>query len=107
MKKVLTFVAVVALTAGSAYAADGTISTQRAARLGLSGMQPMSAEQGAQIRGLGFGVVAGVSRAQSGGTSSTNLYVGGSRRNNALAAGAAGSKANNNTAIGGSIVFAR
>ena len=107
MKKLLLFAALVAMSAGSAFAADGSISTSRAARLGLSGMQPMSAAEGARIRGLGVAVVFGIGHAQSGNTSSTNAYLGASRRNNSAAAGANFSKANNSTAFGASAVFAR
>ena len=107
MKKALVFAALVAMSAGSAFAADGTISASRASRLGLSGMQPMSTAQGARIRGLGLGIVFGVGRASNGGSSSTNGYVGVSRTNNAVAAGANFSKANSSTAFGGSIVFAK
>ena len=107
MRKVLVLAALVAMSAGSALAADGSISSNRAARLGLAGMQPMSAEQGARIRGMGLAIVFGVGRAQSGGTSSTNAYLGASSRNNAAAVGANFSRANGSTAFGASAVFAR
>ena len=107
MKKVLVLTALIAMSAGSALAADDSISASRAARLGLSGMQPMSEAQGARIRGMGVAIVFGVGRAQSGGSSSTNGYLGASRRNNAAAVGVNFSRANNSTAFGGSAVFAR
>ena len=110
MKKVLTFVAVVALTASSAFAGD--ISTSRAARLGLAGMQPMSHSQGAQIRGMGFAVVFGGGRASVSSTQSANAYAAGSFRNsNSFAAGGNLSFAvkNGSYAVsgGGSVAYAR
>jgi hypothetical protein len=109
MKKFLTFAAVVALTASSAFAGD--ISTNRAARLGLSGMQPMSHSQGAQIRGMGTAVVFGGSYAAVRGAASVNAYYGSSHTKNSMAAGANLSfAANSHTgaiAGGGSIAYAK
>jgi hypothetical protein len=110
MKKILTFVAVIALTASSTFAGD--ISTSRAARLGLAGMQPMSQSQGEQIRGMGVAIVAGGSYAAVRGAASANVYFGASHTRNAAAAGAnlsfaANTRGSGAIAGGGSVAYAK
>jgi hypothetical protein len=54
MKFVLPILAVVALFAGQAMAADGNVSNDQLAKMGLSNMQVMSDAQGTAIRGMGY-----------------------------------------------------
>ena len=53
MKLFLGVAAIVCLTAASAKAGDGQLSSHSLAALGLGGMQAMSDDQGLDIRGLG------------------------------------------------------
>jgi hypothetical protein len=54
MKYVLPILAVVALFAGQAMAADGNVSSNMLAKMGLSNMQVMSDSQGTAVRGQGY-----------------------------------------------------
>jgi hypothetical protein len=53
MKTVLTFAAIVCLSALPAYSADGQVSKSTLAHLGLAGLTTLSDAQGLEIRGLG------------------------------------------------------
>jgi hypothetical protein len=53
MKTLLTFAAVVCLSALPAYSADGQISKSTLSHLGLAGLTSLSDAQGLEIRGLG------------------------------------------------------
>jgi hypothetical protein len=62
MRTLLTFAAIVCLTALPAYSADpadGHVSRSSLTRLGLAGMTPMSDVQGLEIRGLGVAEAMG------------------------------------------------
>jgi hypothetical protein len=54
MKYVLPILVVLALFAGQAMAADGNVSSNTLAKMGLSNMQSMSDVQGTAVRGMGF-----------------------------------------------------
>ncbi|MBN2579611.1 MAG: hypothetical protein JXB10_11525 [Pirellulales bacterium] len=54
MKYLLALLAVVALFAGQAVAADGNVSNDMLAKMGLSNMQTISDAQGTAVRGMGF-----------------------------------------------------
>lgn len=64
MKNVLLTLAVVALFAAPAMAADGNLSHDMLSKMGLSGIQVMSDTQGNAVRGLGFSVAFGASYAK-------------------------------------------
>jgi hypothetical protein len=78
MKSLIAFASVVALSVAPAFAAEGHVSSQALANMGLSGMKAMADVQGMQIRGLSV-LVGGGSYAKIsgvGGTaSSSNFYV--------------------------------
>jgi hypothetical protein len=88
MKYVLPILAIVALFAGQAVAADGNVSSDILAKMGLSNMQVMSDAQGTSVRGMGFSAVAGSSTARLFGSSATNSYVAVDTGKKTLAAGA-------------------
>jgi hypothetical protein len=79
MKYLLVLLAVLGLFAGQAMAADGNVSNNTLAKMGLS-MNTMSDDQGASVRGTGFGVILGASIAgvQTNGAlaGSVNGYLG-------------------------------
>ena len=54
MKVLVTFAAVMCFAALPAYSADGQLSQSSLARLGLSGMTPISDGQGLEVRGMGM-----------------------------------------------------
>ena|SRR5436190_17218210 len=60
MKSFVLAIAVVIVSAVAVNAAEpraaGNVSADALAQLGLGGMQPLSDEQGTQIRGQGFGI---------------------------------------------------
>lgn len=93
MKMLLAVASVLVLTAAPAFAAEGQVSDQSLAKMGLSGMQTMSDNDGMQVRGLSIAVVGGFSTASVPGASSTNFYF------------AAGhhSASGNNASVAGSI----
>jgi hypothetical protein len=78
MKTLLSIASVLVLSAAPAFAADGHVSHQSLAKMGLSGMQVMSDSQGQQIRGLSIAVASGGSIAfiggEGGGAASVNSY---------------------------------
>jgi hypothetical protein len=95
MKSLIAFASVVALSVVPAYAAEGHVSNQALAKMGLSGMKAMADAQGAQIRGLSIAVAGGGSTATihgvGGSASSTNFYLAAGKHsasgNNASVAG--------------------
>jgi hypothetical protein len=54
MKVLVTFAAVMCYATLPAYSADGQLSQSSLARLGLSGMTPISDGQGLEVRGMGM-----------------------------------------------------
>ena|SRR5579862_5504813 len=54
MKTLLAFASFLCLTALPAFGADGQIPNSSLARVGLSGMTPLSDVQGLEIRGMGI-----------------------------------------------------
>ena len=58
MKYVLMALAAVAIFAAPSLAADGNVSNEMLAKMGLSGISVMSDDQGTAVRGMGF-VIAG------------------------------------------------
>ncbi len=79
MKVLLAFASVVLFSAASAFAADGQVSQNSLAKMGLSGMKAMSDVDGMQLRGLSIAVVSGYSSAhvndgEGNGASSYNSY---------------------------------
>jgi hypothetical protein len=54
MKALVTFAAVMCFATLPAYSAEGQLSQFSLSRLGLSGMTPVSDEQGLQVRGMGM-----------------------------------------------------
>ena len=54
MKNVFLTLALVALFAAPAFAANGNLSNDMLSKMGLSGLQAMSDAQGTAVRGLGF-----------------------------------------------------
>jgi hypothetical protein len=77
MKSLIAFASVVALSVVPAFAAEGHVSHQSLAKMGLSGMKAMADAQGAQIRGLSV-IVGGGSYATisgvGGSAGSVNFY---------------------------------
>ena len=84
MKSLIALASVVALSVTPAFAAEGRISHQSLAKMGLSGMTAMADAQGAQIRGLSVAVVGGGSIAGisgvGGSAGSTNFYYADSKK---------------------------
>lgn len=78
MKSLIAFASVVALSVTPAFAAEGHVSNQSLAKMGLSGMKAMADNQGAQIRGLSV-LVGGGSYATihgvGGSAGSVNFYL--------------------------------
>jgi len=79
MRYLLAILAVLGLFVGQAMAADGNVSQDTLAKMGLS-MQTMTDSQGTAVRGMGFGVVFGASVAGNLGdgslAGSLNGYLG-------------------------------
>jgi hypothetical protein len=78
MKSLIALASVLALSVSPAFAAEGQVSHQSLAKMGLAGMTAMADAQGMQIRGLSVAVVGGASTATihgAGGTAtSSNFY---------------------------------
>ncbi|HXY37033.1 MAG TPA: hypothetical protein VEI07_22590 [Planctomycetaceae bacterium] len=78
MKTLLTIASVLVLSAAPALAGQGQVSHSSLAKMGLSGMQVMSDDQGMQIRGLSVAVASGGSIATihtlGGSATSVNAY---------------------------------
>jgi len=77
MKTLLSIASVLVLSAAPAFAGQGQVSKQSLAKMGLSGMQIMSDEQGQQIRGTSIAVVAGGSIATIHGAGGSATSVNG------------------------------
>jgi hypothetical protein len=60
MKSLIALASVAMLAATPAFAAEGHVSNQSLAKMGLSGMKAMADSQGAHIRGLAIAVAGGV-----------------------------------------------
>jgi hypothetical protein len=77
MKSLIAFASVVALSVVPAFAAQGHVSNQSLANMGLAGMKSMADAQGMQLRGLsvkvGGGSIAGIAGV-GGGAASVNFY---------------------------------
>ena len=58
MKSLIALASVLALSVSPAFAADGHVSHQSLAKMGLAGMTAMADAQGAQIRGLSVAVAS-------------------------------------------------
>ena len=74
MKTVFAFATLVALSAGSAFAAEGQIADQTLSKMGLGGMKVMSDEQGMQVRGMAMVSVSGYSTAWNKNAETFNQY---------------------------------
>jgi hypothetical protein len=78
MKTLLSIASVLVLSAAPAFAGQGQVSHQSLTKMGLSGMQLMSDDQGMQVRGLSIAVAAGGSIAtisgEGGHATSVNGY---------------------------------
>jgi hypothetical protein len=78
MRHLLSLVCVIGLSVAPALAGDGHVTRQSLSKMGLSGMQVMTDDQGMQIRGTSIAVAAGGSIATihgvGGSASSTNTY---------------------------------
>ena len=74
MKTVFAFASLVALSAGSAFAADGQVADQTLNKMGLGGMKVMSDEQGMQVRGMALVSVSGYSAAHNHNAETYNQY---------------------------------
>jgi len=95
MKILLALATVVALSAAPAFAADGHVSHQSLAKMGLSGMKAMTDAQGTAIRGLSIAVVSGDSNVNlgHGNSADSQFFAAGSGYGTHSAAGYSNSSA--------------
>jgi hypothetical protein len=96
MKSLIALASVVALSVAPAFAAEGHVSHNSLANMGLAGMKAMADSQGAQIRGMS--VIVG------GGSYSTIHGVGGSAGSvNFYGATGKHSASGNNASVAGDV----
>jgi len=90
MKVLFTVASVVAFSVAPAFAADGQVSHQSLAKMGLSGMKAMTDAQGMSVRGLSIAVVTGESNVNlgRGNSADSQFFAAGYGRGTHYAAGA-------------------
>src|SRR5580698_3400883 len=111
MKSLFALASVLAFAAAPALAADGQVSDQALAKMGLGSMKSVSDAQGMHIRGLSIAVVGGYSSAytntRNSGASTTNFYfAAGNHSATGATASAAGQLTASNYHISGTLVGA-
>lgn len=79
MKSLIALASVAMLAVTPAFAAEGHVSNNSLAKMGLSGMKAMADSQGTQIRGLAIAVAGGGSYSHisgvGGSSGSVNFYL--------------------------------
>jgi hypothetical protein len=109
MKSLIALASVVAFCAAPAFAAEGQLSSQALAKMGLPGMKAMSDEEGMGIRGLSA-AAGGFSLAEvQGGSASSQYFAGGhsSAKGFSVSAGAVVTNYNVNFIAAGGFSAAR